>query len=331
MGAEDRGAGSAQPAYPPPAGYPPQPPLQYPPQPTPGTYAYPPRQQYPYPPPQQQGYYQQPPPAAFNTQQPQYGQQQYQQYKPPGGRPQNQGYDPEAAAAAAAAGSFAERAVRTAFVRKVFLLVALQIAITTGVACVFMFVKPVKHYVSGSQGQWVFWAAWALALVAIIALSCSTTLRRRHPYNLLALFGFTAVMSVLVGAVCAYGDVQIVLIAFCTTAGVVAGVTFLACVMPFDMTKRGHILGAASMMFFIAILITILLGFFYANKWWYLVISCIGALLFSAFLLYDIQLVIGGKQYEISPDEYVFASVQIYMDIINIFLMILSITSIASN
>ena len=48
------------------------------------------------------------------------------------------GYDPEAAAAAAAAGSFAERAVRTAFVRKVFLLVALQIAITTGVACVFM-------------------------------------------------------------------------------------------------------------------------------------------------------------------------------------------------
>lgn len=43
----------------------------------------------------------------------------------------------------------------------------------------------------------------------IIALACSTTLRRRWPYNMLALFGFTAVMSVLVGSICAYGDVQV--------------------------------------------------------------------------------------------------------------------------
>lgn len=38
-----------------------------------------------------------------------------------------------------------------------------------------------------------------------------------------------------------------------------------------------------------ALLITILVGIWYANKWWYLVISCIGALLFSAFLIYDLQ------------------------------------------
>jgi hypothetical protein len=71
------------------------------------------------------------------------------------------------------------------------------------------FVNPVQEYVSSSEGQWVFWASWALALVMIIALSCSTRLRRRHPYNLIALFVFTAVMSVLVGAVCAYGNVQV--------------------------------------------------------------------------------------------------------------------------
>lgn len=40
--------------------------------------------------------------------------------------------DVEAAAASAAAAGFAERAVRTAFVRKVFFLVGLQLAITTG-------------------------------------------------------------------------------------------------------------------------------------------------------------------------------------------------------
>lgn len=50
----------------------------------------------------------------------------------------------EAAAAAAAAAGFAQQAVRQAFTRKVLLLVLLQVAFTTGIACVFMFVKPVK-------------------------------------------------------------------------------------------------------------------------------------------------------------------------------------------
>ena len=48
-----------------------------------------------------------------------------------------------------------------------------------------------------------------LTFVMLIALMCSNTLRRRHPWNLVALFCFTAVMSVLVGAICAYGDVQV--------------------------------------------------------------------------------------------------------------------------
>ncbi len=47
--------------------------------------------------------------------------------------------------------------------------------------------------------------------------------------------------------------VQIVLIAFVTTTGVVGTVTVLALVIPFDMTKRGHILAAAGSMFFVAV------------------------------------------------------------------------------
>lgn len=41
-------------------------------------------------------------------------------------------------------------------------------------------------------------------------------------------------------------------------------------------------------------------------------------------------MVMGGKQVAISPDEYVFASLQIYLDIIQIFLQILNIIGIAS-
>jgi protein lifeguard len=60
-------------------------------------------------------------------------------------------------------------------------------------------------------------------------------------------------------------------------------------------------------------------------KWWYVAIACVGALLFCAYLVYHIQLVMGKGKYAISPDEYVFAALQIYMDVVGIFLYILAI------
>ena len=58
---------------------------------------------------------------------------------------------------------------------------------------------PLQNYVRpGGPGQWLFWTMWAVSLVTLIVLMCSTTLRRKHPWNLLALTFFTLVFSVLV-------------------------------------------------------------------------------------------------------------------------------------
>lgn len=57
-----------------------------------------------------------------------------------------------------------------------------------------------------------------------------------------------------------------------------------------------------------------------------LVYASLGALLFSFYLVYDTQLMMGGKhKYSISPEEYIFAALNLYLDIINIFLYILTI------
>merc|ERR1719235_2086474 len=62
----------------------------------------------------------------------------------------------------------------------------------------------------------------------------------------------------------------------------------------------------------------------------YLVIASLAVFVFSIYLLYDIQLVMGGKRVQIGPDEYVFAALNIYTDIIMIFLYILQIIGIAN-
>lgn len=57
-----------------------------------------------------------------------------------------------------------------------------------------------------------------------------------------------------------------------------------------------------------------------------LVYASIGALLFSIYLIYDTQLMMGGDhKYSISPEEYIFAALNLYLDIVNIFMYILTI------
>jgi hypothetical protein len=60
-------------------------------------------------------------------------------------------------------------------------------------------------------------------------------------------------------------------------------------------------------------------------RWYYFAIALISAILFTAYLIYDLQLLMGGRKYEISPDEYIAASISIYLDIVQIFLNILQI------
>ncbi|PRW59235.1 lifeguard 1 [Chlorella sorokiniana] len=315
-------------SYPPPQGYPPQ-------QPPAGAWGYgaPPGAAYP---PPQQGFYAQPPLQAYPPQQPGYYPQQQQGLpaRPPGAAkpPGFDAYDVEAAQAGAAAAAFMEQKVRAGFIRKVMIIVFLQLCVTVGVAATFMFVQPLRDYVRpGGPGQWVFIVAWVLSLVALIAIMCSSTLRRKHPYNIMALFAFTCIMAVLVGTICSYWDVAVVLTALAVTAAAVAGLTVVAIFGKFDMTKRGGLLAMASMVVLFVLIVTLVIGFFYVSKWWYLALSVVLALLFSAYLVYDIQLLVGGKSVAFSPDEYVAASLQIYLDVVNLFLAILNIVGIASS
>lgn len=57
----------------------------------------------------------------------------------------------------------------------------------------------------------------------------------------------------------------------------------------------------------------------------YVVYAALGALFFMVYLAIDIQMIIGGKKYEINAEDYIFAAIQVFLDIINIFLLILSL------
>lgn len=88
-------------------------------------------------------------------------------------------------------------------------------------------------------------------------------------------------------------------------------------------------------MLFVALIVLIvcsLIAIFIPGKITVILISSAGALLFSIYLIYDTQMMMGGThKYAISPEEYIFAALALYMDIINIFLYILSIIGASKN
>jgi len=57
-----------------------------------------------------------------------------------------------------------------------------------------------------------------------------------------------------------------------------------------------------------------IIAMFFPGKTIRLVYASIGALLFSLYLIYDTQMMMGGKhKYSISPEEYVMAALQLYL------------------
>ena len=52
--------------------------------------------------------------------------------------------------------------------------------------------------------------------------------------------------------------------------------------------------------------------------------AALGAILFSVYIVVDTQLIMGGKhRLAISPEEYIFAALNLYLDVINLFLFLL--------
>merc|ERR1712186_222422 len=87
--------------------------------------------------------------------------------------------------------------------------------------------------------------------------------------------------------------------------------------------RADEVLIAVLMCFMIFGLIAL---FFPASRTLNLVYASIGCIIFSLYIIYDTQLMVGGShKYSLSPEEYVFAALNLYLDIINLFLYILQI------
>ncbi|XP_067309351.1 protein lifeguard 1 [Pseudorasbora parva] len=217
--------------------------------------------------------------------------------------------------------SFEDSTIRKAFIRKVFSVVTIQLLVTFTVVCVFTFSKTVKTAVQKSI--WVYLSSYIIFVVVGFCLAVSSKFSRTHPWNLLGLSAVTLSLSYMVGTVASYHNTDAVVIALGSTLVISFTIIIFSAQTRLDFTICNGILLVLSVNFLMFGFFTI---FFYSNVL-QIVYGFLGALLYALFLAVDCQLVMGRKKYSINPEEYVFAALIIYLDIIMIFLYILMIMS----
>ncbi|KAG6593926.1 BI1-like protein [Cucurbita pepo subsp. pepo] len=210
--------------------------------------------------------------------------------------------------------SYGENQLRWGFIRKVYGILAAQIVLTTLVSSVTVLYSPINDLLRGNSGLLLF-----LCFLPLILLWPMYIYRQKHPLNLVFLGLFTATLSLTVGVSCANTDGRIVLEALILTSAVVSsltGYTFWASKKGKDFSYLGPFLFTALM---ILLLTSFIQAFFPLGPTSTAVYGGIGAIIFSGYIIYDTDNLIKRFTY----DDYIWAAVTLYLDILNLFLTIL--------
>lgn len=171
---------------------------------------------------------------------------------------------------------------------------------------------------------WLFIVSVIISVVSMIVIYC-TSQGKKHPNNLIWLSIFTAAEAYSLGFV-GVMQANIVVPAALITLAVVVALFIYAFLAKTDFTM----MMGALFVFGTIVLVGSVIQIFYKNDTFQMIMACAGALMFGLYIIFDVQMMVGGKGYEYDIDDYVIASVNLYVDIIGLFLKILEIMGIFS-
>ena len=135
-------------------------------------------------------------------------------------------------------------------------------------------------------------AIFFIVIPAYIGSACGLLccrLDKKVPINYILLSIFTVCVSIMVGVACVRTDPKVVLEAALLTTAVVVAITLFACTTKQDFTIFGPICWIIGMVFCTAGILAAIFGFHLGLLW-----SVIGVILFSFYLLFDTQMIMGG-------------------------------------
>ncbi|XP_031622486.1 protein lifeguard 1-like [Contarinia nasturtii] len=216
---------------------------------------------------------------------------------------------------------FNDDTIRRKFVRKVFTLLSIQLVFTFSLVLLPCLSDGVKSFMK-SNG-WICWVSLIVLFGTLIAIAYNERFRRTHPTNLICLVIITVALATFLSYLTAASESDILLTAIGLTAITVLGLYIFAKQTKWDFTQY-NLYGAL-----LVFIIGLFLGIIIRKDIFHIFLCCVGATLFSVYLIRDIQLITSGEhKYKLSPDEHILATLILYIDIVHVFHNILRLLKI---
>lgn len=206
--------------------------------------------------------------------------------------------------------------IRRGFIRKVYGIIFFQLLITTIGVYIAMTNELIMKYMYANV--WPLYTS-CIGQILLIILLIYGQLTVVIPVNYIFLLSITLLETVMVSYTTIYFEPVSVLACAGLSMIIVFGLTMYACFTKRDITMMGGFLfGCSLVLLFLGII-----GIFFRSHFYQMFLNSIGVLLMSLYLIYDTQLVIGEKEHLIDIDDYIYAALLIYLDIIILFIRIL--------
>jgi len=223
----------------------------------------------------------------------------------------------------------ASQDVRSGFVRKVYSILAMQLL---GTVLMSGFIVSHGRQLLHTSPQTVLSAVTLSCILSLLLMGifvCCPDVMRRSPLNYGLLAAFTLGESIMIGFVCLQYTLGSVVMCAGITAVVVAGLSIYAMRTKTDLTGAGpYLLCCLLVLCGTGLMLSLVAAFGGAHSMMFNALQVMyaagGALVFSVFIVYDTQLILGGNhQQEFSVDDYAMAAISLYLDIIQLFLALL--------
>uniref|UniRef100_A0A3B3RXX8 Protein lifeguard 2 n=1 Tax=Paramormyrops kingsleyae TaxID=1676925 RepID=A0A3B3RXX8_9TELE len=202
-----------------------------------------------------------------------------------------------------------DKNIRRIFIRKVPLRDVRTFTLT--LVSSFHYSEPVKTYIQANPG-W-HWASYVVFCVTFISLSCCATLRwvlrslhsGRGESSSASYYNTRSVMVTL--GITALVCLSVTVFSFQTKVG-----------LDYTYLKPSLITNGIS-------------SSALQVPWLHAIYAVLGAIVFTMFLVFDTQILLGNKRSTISPEDYIFATLSLYLDIIYIFSFFLQLFGMDRN
>jgi modulator of FtsH protease len=211
---------------------------------------------------------------------------------------------------------YAISAHRSAFLGKVFSLFGLSLLFS--LLGIYLGIQIVEWYPTLFMNSITYYSIFALELILIVTSRWWSQTRGLN-YGLFLLFtvlsGFTAVPILMLAH--AYGGAWIIMKALGSTVALFAGIGLYGYVTKRDLSGIGGFLFIS----LIGIIIASLINIFIQSTFFEYVLSWIVVIVFSGFVMYDIQMI----KNRYTDNMYIQAALALYLDFFNLFINILFI------